>query len=238
VLLSLMEGRLADAERLVAETLAMGERAERWNAHVSGRLQLFVLRRAQGRLAEVGDTIRRAVHEYPTLIRFSCALAHLYSELGDTAAARSVLDDLAAHDLTQEYVDAEWLFTTCLLPDVYRALADEDGADRLYRALVPYEPLYAHAPIEATFGSVARALGVLATTTGRFDEAERHFMLAIRTERQMRAWPWLAHAQHDFAEMLALRGEGRRAAALAGQALDSYRELGMESWAERVAHLI
>ena len=37
---------------------------------------------------------------------------------------------------------------------------------------------------------------------GRFDEAERHFEVAIETERRMRARPWLAHAQHDLAAML------------------------------------
>ena len=73
-MLALMEGRFEEAERLLAETLAVGQRAESWNAAVSHRLELFVLRREQGRLAELEDTIRRSVHEYPSLPRFPARL--------------------------------------------------------------------------------------------------------------------------------------------------------------------
>jgi hypothetical protein len=51
----------------------------------------------------------------------------------------------------------------------------------------------------------------------------------------MRARPWTAHAQHDFARMLADSGEHERAAELAEQALAAYSELGMETWARRAA---
>ena len=240
-ILALMEGRFAEAEQLIADTLAMGERAERWNATVSARLQLFVLHRAQGRLAEIEDVISRAVHEYPTLVRFRCALAHLYAELGDLAAARAAIDEVAARDLTRNYIDPEWLFTVSLLPDVYRALDDGQAAALLYDALVPYERLYAQAPIEATFGSIARTLGVLAATNERYDDAERHFALAIETERRMRARPWLAHAQHDLGDTLVRRGrdgDDTAAAGLLAEATASYRELGMDVWAERASALL
>ena len=49
--LALMEGQFERAERLISETLALGQRSASWNALVSERLALFVLRRAQGRLA-------------------------------------------------------------------------------------------------------------------------------------------------------------------------------------------
>jgi DNA-binding SARP family transcriptional activator/tetratricopeptide (TPR) repeat protein len=240
-ILALMEGRFAEAEQLIADTLAMGERAERWNATVSARLQLFVLHRARGRLAEIEDMISRGVHEYPTLIRFRCALAHLYAELGDLASARAAIDDVAARDPTGNHIDPEWLFTVSLLPDVYRALDDGQAAAGLYDALVPYEHLYAQAPIEATFGSVARALGVLAATGERFDDAERHFAVAIETERRMRARPWLAHAQHDLADTLLKRDrdrDGSTAAGLLEDAIASYRELGMDVWADRATALL
>ena len=72
--------------------------------------------------------------------------------------------------------------------------------------LLPYEPLYAQAPVEAASARWRERLGVLATTLRRFDEAEGHFDLAIETERRMGARPWLAHAQHDLAAMLLARG--------------------------------
>ena len=106
--------------------------------------------------------------------------------------------------------------------------------------LLPYEPLYAQAPVEAAFGSVARALGVLATSLRRFDEAEAHFGVAIETEQSMGARPWLAHAQHDLAGMLLARrarGDSERAGALLDDALATYGELGMRAWAVRAEAL-
>jgi hypothetical protein len=125
-----------------------------------------VLRRAQGRLADVEETIARSVHEYPALIRFRCALAHLYGELGRRREARTVFGNLVSRDLSEEYVDAEWLFNMSLLPDVCAVLGDKEAAAELYALLVPYERLYGHAPVEVCFGSIARGLGVLATTSG------------------------------------------------------------------------
>jgi uncharacterized protein HemY len=106
--------------------------------------------------------------------------------------------------------------------------------------LLPYERLYAQAPVEAAFGSLARALGVLATTLRRFSEAEGHFDMAIETERRMGARPWLAHAQHDLAAMLLARGaagDAERARTLLEDVLATYRELGMDSWAARAQTL-
>ena len=106
--------------------------------------------------------------------------------------------------------------------------------------LLPYERLYAHAPVEAAFGSVARALGVLATSLGRFDEAEAHFGAAIEIEQSMSARPWLAHARHDFAAMLlarGARGDSDRARALLDDALATYAELGMRAWVVRAQAL-
>jgi DNA-binding SARP family transcriptional activator/tetratricopeptide (TPR) repeat protein len=235
-MLALMEGRFEAAEQLIAETLALGERAQSWNALVSQRLALFVLRRAQGRLAELEEVIARSVREYPALIRFRCALAHLYAELGREQDARAALQALLSRDLAHEHFDAEWVFSLSLLADPCAFIADATAAAKLYSLLLPYERLYAQAPVEASFGAVARGLGVLATAVDRLDAAEHHFEIAIDTERSMRARPWEAHAKHDFAAMLLVRGaadDSGRARALLDEARATYRELGMDTWAAR-----
>ena len=89
--------------------------------------------------------------------------------------------------------------------------------------------------MEAVFGSVARALGVLAVTLGRLDAAEAHFATAIEIERRMRARPWLAHAQHGLGEMLLARGAPERAHDLLDAAESTYRDLDMDAWAARCA---
>ena len=239
-MLALMEGRFEEAERLIAETLALGQRAESWNAVVSQRLALFVLRRAQGRLPEFEDTIQRSLQEYPALFRFRCSLAHLYAELGRERDTRAIFDSVISGDLAREYLDAEWLFSMSLLPGPCAFLGDEQAAAKLYSVLLPYEDLYAQAPVEAVFGSLARGLGVLATTLGNFDDAGRHFDVALETERKMRAPPWYAHAQHDLAAMLLTRGgtsDTQRARTLLAEAATAYHDLGMETWAARATVL-
>jgi tetratricopeptide (TPR) repeat protein len=240
-MLALMEGRLADAEHLISDTLELGMRSQSWNAVVSQRFALFALRRAQGRLAEFEDTIKRSVHEYPPLFRFRCALAHTYGELGCKRDAGDAIDELMTHDLGNEYVDAEWLLSITTLADPCALVGHHDAAARLHALLTPYEGLYTVAPVEATFGSVARALGVVASVLERFDAAEEHFALAIETERKMRARPWLAHTQHDLATMLLRRravGDTERACALLQDTHDTYRRLGMKSWAARAHELL
>ena len=239
-MLALMEGRFEEAEQLISETLALGQRAQSWNALVSHRLALFVLRRAQGRLGELEDTIRRSVHDYPALLRFRCALAHLYGELGREPDTRAIFDTVMSRDLAREHLDAEWFLSISLLPGPCAFLGDEDAAAKLYSLLLPYERIYAQAPVETVFGSLARGLGVLATTLSRFDDAERHFDVALETERKMRARPWYAHAEHDLASMLLARGgtgDAGRARTLLVNATSVYRDLGMEPWAARAATL-
>jgi tetratricopeptide (TPR) repeat protein len=181
---------------------------------------LFVLRRAQGRLEGFEDTIKRSVREFPPLVRFRCALAHAYGELGRKQDTSAVLDELMTHDLAHEHVDAEWLLSMTLLADPCAFLDDQDAAARLHALLAPYEGLYTLAPVE------------------RFDAAERHFRVAIETERKMKAVPWRAHAQHNLATMLLRRGavgDHERALALLDEAHHIYRELGMKSWAARAS---
>jgi DNA-binding SARP family transcriptional activator len=235
-MVALMEGRFGDAEQLIADTFTMGQRSERWSAAVSHRLALFTLRRAQGRLDEIEELIRRSVHEFPSLPRFPSALAHLYGELGRERDARATLDALLARDLAHEHRDAEWLFTMSMLSAPCALLEDRDAAERLYSLLLPFERLYAHAPVESVFGAVASSLGVLATTMGSYDAAERHFAVAIDTEEAMRAPPWRAHAQHDLATMLLARrgaGDAERARELLDEARATYSRLGMDAWAAR-----
>ena len=235
-MLALMEGRFEDAERLISETLALGRPAESWNALVSHRMALFVLRRAQGRLAEIEEVMRRSVREFPSLPRFPAALAHIYFELDREPEARAALETMLSRDLEHEYRDAEWLFTISMLAAPCARLGDHAASERLYSMLLPYEQLYAQAPVESVFGAVARGLGVLATALESFDDAERHFDTAIETERAMRAAPWLAHAQQDLAAMLVARGnagDSQRAKVLLDEARKTYRELGMKTWADR-----
>lgn len=83
---------------------------------------------------------------------------------------------------------------------------------------------------EITVGAVSRYLGLLATAEARWNDAERHFEDATEVNRRIRARPRLAHTQEDYARMLLARGaagDAENAARLLGEAVATYRELGI-----------
>jgi hypothetical protein len=101
--------------------------------------------------------------------------------------------------------------------------------------LLPWAAFNAVDVGEGFRGSVARDLGVLATTAGRLGEAERHFEDALEMNARMGAFPWLAHTQSDYSRLLRTRnrpGDRERAAELLDAALTTYRELGMDGYAQ------
>jgi tetratricopeptide (TPR) repeat protein len=229
-----MEGRLAEAERLIDDAYALGRIAVSFNAGISEAIQRFVLRREQGRLADHEEILRRRAIECPAQPRFACALAHLQVELGRAEEVRGALAGLL--ERTAVRADPEWLFSLVLLAEPCALAGDAASAARLRKLLLPHERAYAYSPSEAGFGSVARALGVLAACARDFDAADGHFSMALEIERRMRAWPWLAHAQRDFATTLLARGRPtdlRRAEELLDAAREGYRSLGMEHWQAR-----
>src|SRR5262249_43921902 len=95
-LIALLEGELAEAERLVFDARALGERAQSWNAAVSFGLQLYVLRREQGRLAEIEQLVTNAAAAYDRYPIWRCVEVHMAACLGRPDAAR--LFDAAADD--------------------------------------------------------------------------------------------------------------------------------------------
>ena len=151
--------------------------------------------------------VRQTVDEYAGYRSFRCLLALFEWELGHREEARGVFDELAADDFAALPRDAEWLF--CLFRS-RRGRCVPPGPDRaaiLHRQLLPYAWLNAVAAGEVAIGSVARYLGLLATTMGHWNEAAQHFEDALAMNERMGARPWLAHTQHDYARTLLARDE-------------------------------
>ena len=99
----------------------------------------------------------------------------------------------------------------------------------LYELLVPW-PTSARPTRPRIQGSVA-ALGQLAATIGRVDEAAGHFEEAVAMNERMGLRPWLARTRSDYAALLLARndpGDQERAGALLDAAHSAFRELGVE----------
>jgi len=229
--IALLEGRFPEAEHLILEAFELGRQAQGMDAVAAMRLQLFMLRREQGRLAEQAETVASSINEYPTRAVFRCMLAHLCCELGRESEARAAFEDLAVNDFADLAGDEEWLYGLSLLADVPAFLRDARRAATLYELLLPHSGLNAvTAPIVGT-GAVARTLGVLAATITRWADAGRHFESALAMNTEMGARPWVAHTYRNYASMLVARdGRGDRAKAQqhVSQAVAGYDGLGME----------
>jgi DNA-binding SARP family transcriptional activator len=230
-ILALLQGRFDEADRLIHEALEIGG-GTLWNARVSYRLQLYALRRAQGRLHELQETFAaepQAFH-YRTYPILDCMLARFYDELDRKSEARAIFEGLAADGFAALPFDEEWLVSLSLLAEVAHSLGDKPRAAYLYESLSPYSDWVGLAYPEISMGSVSRYLGILASTLGRWDDGERHFEKGMVMNERIGARPWLAYTQEDYARMLLSRqdpGDLERAEQLLADATTMYRELGM-----------
>ena len=235
---SMMRGRFEESERQAQHAFSIGQRLQGETAAGVFGLQMFVLRREQGRLKEVEPAIRLFIKQHSTAAAWRPGLAVIYSELGRTADARAEFENLAQHDFADVPRDAVWMGTMAFLVDVCTFLGDRARADILYRILVPFAGRnVVVSTAAACFGALSRYLGGLATTLERWDDAERHFEHALAMNARMGALPWLAHTQEQYATMLLARHQSNdrdRAAALLDAALLTARELGMHELEERI----
>jgi len=239
---ALMLGRFEDSERLAQQALAIGQRLQTETAAGVFGIQMFALRREQGRLKEVESVVRVFLQQHSAAAAWRPGLAVIYSELGLTTDARAEFENLAQHDFADLPRDAVWMGTMSYLADVCTFLGDRARADTLYQILLPFT---GHNVVvgngAACYGALSRYLGALAATLERWDDAARHFEDALAMNARMDARPWLAHTQEQYAAMLLARrqsGDREKAAALLDTALGTTCELGMRALEQRVTAAI
>lgn len=238
--LALLEGRFDEAEGLIQRALDIGKQAQRMEAHSTFALQMWALRREQGRLEEILPTIHRGHDDFPWYPLFRCCLANVHAELGEKGRARALLDELAPDRFAAIPVDNEWLFSMCLLPEPVAELEDTSTAQVLYELLEPFEGLPAYSAPELFLGAVSRYLGILAGELGRREEAEVHFERAAGENERMDALPWLVRTRRDHAVLL-MRGNPAdrvRALDLATSSMDLASRLRMPAMKAELSALV
>jgi tetratricopeptide (TPR) repeat protein len=228
-MVDLATGEFASAERLTTRALSFGERPHDWLAVPVYWLQRYLLEDLRGGdLAEFEPTMVEFAGRYPARSPFFRAvLAHLHSRLGRVAEAGAIVESLSAAEFSELPFDMEWLFTTSFLAEDVATIGDARAAAVLYRLLHPWRALNVMDMAEGIRGSVSRYVGLLAATTGRFDDAARHFEDALEANMRMRFPPWVALTQEDYGRMLIGNGNEVRGRALVERALATYSELGM-----------
>ena len=234
-----MAGRFDEQERLAERVRVEGRPAGGSSASSLYWGHLFMLRREQGRAAELEVQLLARAARSPTALSPRVWLALYYAEAGRTQEARREFEVLAATGFGDVHRDGQFMGNVALLAMVCAQLGDGERADVLSALLLPYAEqcvLLRH----CWLGSAAYYLGLLSTTLAHWEDAAQHFEHALQVNARIALRPSLAHTQHDYARMLLLRGDRRdrqRALELLNQSLDTAQELGMNMLAERAQSL-
>jgi DNA-binding CsgD family transcriptional regulator/tetratricopeptide (TPR) repeat protein len=237
--IALGDGDLAGAE-------AMAERSREWGDLLTGRdatgshgIQMFGIRREQGRLAELAPAVRILAGEVDREGPWRPGLVAVLAELGMEDHARRELSKLAAEGI-DEFRASLWLATLTYLTDASVALGDEAMAAILYPELEPFagtNVMIGH--LVACYGNADRYLGMLAATLGEPGRAELHFERAMEENTAMGADTWVAHTAFEYGRFLRGRGgdAGERSAALLGEASALAERIGMAGLLARIRSL-
>ncbi len=237
--IALCDGHLDEAE-------ARARHSHEWSRLLSGSdaagvygIQMFNIRREQGRLAELAPIIRILATGADRGGPWRPGLASVLVELGMEAEARRELERVVGEGL-DPFRESLWLAALAYLTDACAALGDEAAAAILYPALEPLagtNVMVGH--LVACHGAADRYLGMLAATLGESERAEEHFESAMELNRRMGAVTWLAHTAYEYGRLLMACGPGERdrADALLGEAAALAERIGMPALLGRVRAL-
>ena len=155
-------------------------------------------------------------------------------------AARPHFEAVATDDFSVVPQDNVWVLAMLWATEACAQLNDAPRAAVLYRLLRPYADQFAFTT--GSFqGGIAYHLGVLATVTGHFQEAEVHFAAAEAMHQRIGAPTWLARTRLEWARMLLARrqpGDAERARDLLDRAVAAARELGLGNVERRAVQLL
>ena len=231
--LALLEGRLAEAE-------AAAERSREWGRVMTGRdasgvygVQMFSIRREQGRLAEFAPVMRVLAGGGGDGV-WRPGLVAVFAELGMHAEVRRELALVRATGL-EPFRSGLWLASLTYLSDAAHAVGDRDVAGLVYAELEPLSGrnvMIGHGV--ACYGAADRYLGMLAAVLGDDGLARSHFAAALAANRAMGAVTWHAHTAYAYGRHLIDRGVGDRGASLIADAAAIAERTGLASLLAKV----
>ena len=234
--LALLAGRLDQAE-------AAAERSREWGLLLTGRdasgvygIQMFGVRREQGRLNELASVIR-VLAASDSGGAWQPGYAAVLAELDMREDARRELARVRRAGLGR-FRESLWLAALAYLTDASAAVGDAALAELVYPELAPLAGscvMVGHGV--ALYGSADRFLGMLAAAFGNEELACEHFEVALDSNREMGATTWLAHTAYEYGRLLAA-ADPARAGALLDEADFLATTIGMPTLQRRVRMLV
>jgi predicted ATPase len=199
----LLVGHFAQAARMAAEAMAMRQHGYGSQSGQCYLIQVFVVYREQGRLAELDPAFTALARWYPALPVWRCGLALLRAERGRPDWARALVAPFAAEGFAGLPRDGNFIPALTLLAELAHALEETRWAEPLYALLLPHVDRHVIVgPSAACYGSAARYLGLLAATLGHVEEAREHFEHALEMNARVGARALEAYTCYDYARFL------------------------------------
>jgi tetratricopeptide (TPR) repeat protein len=220
-----IQGDLAAAEQWALQACEAGTASGQPDALTIFGAQLFRIRYDQGRTGELAEQVVQFSGEPEAFAvwRAFAAIALIESDRADDARALALAED---------FQGVSWDYLWSLLfawADVCSRLGLADRAGELYDLLAPFHGRLAGGGL--AFGSIDWALGRLATTLQRYEQAEAHFAAAAEVDERFGAPLLLARTRAGWARALTARGRPadlERAQRLLDQAEETAASLGGE----------
>jgi len=226
--LAIAYGDFERAEEQARAAARLNQRIHPYHSSWVAFLQLFTIRREQGRAEELhsdDDAIRPPSADDAGFAVFAQAarwqVPFALSEQGRSEEAHRSFTDLMAKldELPPENARNSRLASLVSLVDVCASVGDAAAAARLLPLVQPYSGQWVVVGFGAVCGaSLHNTFGLLEGVLGRRDAARAHFEKALAEHDRERAAVAQARTLHNYARML-LRGDGDKADRRHAQAL-------------------
>jgi hypothetical protein len=197
---ALVEGDFQASQQFAIEAYEVGTASGQPDAMRIFGAQLFQIRYSQGLAGElVEQSVRLAGGDSLSAWRAAAAVALIESGQEDQARELTL-----AEDFQSVPSDDIWSIGMFLWADACSRLRVADRAGELYELLAPFSGQLARTGTVVC--SIPWALGSLATTLERYEQAEGHFADAAQIEARLGAPLFLARTHTGWARALIARG--------------------------------
>ena len=181
--LAYLRGDFAGAERWAGVALGTGSRLGADSTEGSHGVQMFMLRRETGELAQFGGFLDGT----ETFVgRWVPGLLALYTELCCEPGMTRALGHLLNRNLGDHTAEAQWPMELVFMTEAALALGDREAVAALRPFVAHYEGKNVMSgQFVALFGSADRYLARIAALVGETALAEEYFSTALQMDRRM-----------------------------------------------------
>jgi hypothetical protein len=187
----LLAGDLEGAEEATNAVRRIGLETGQPEAGSMFVAELLAVRREQGRQGELEPLLIQALHDNPGIAALRSSVAYAHAGAGRLEQAAEVFEADARNGFRDMPYNTLWSTALVHYADVAAVLRARAAAAVLHQQLAPYSGQLAHNSATC-LGPIDRALGVLAATLSRHEEAAGSFARAEATCERIEAPLWLA----------------------------------------------